>query len=235
MLFSPTAMGIRSFMRLPSAIHFSISPATCQGHAAKAVAAFAGIQRRQPQAPEIICASQFARLQKILNIAILDESGINVNMTRFYARSKGGSRAVDAVPLWKPQNATVLSSIQLNGETAYTTYSGGTTSERFVDYLRNVLIPTLSPDSIVVMDNMRSHHTQAAKDLLEQAGVQYLYLPPYSPDLNHIEKMWSKLKAFLRKAKVRLLEKLPDAVRAVFKTIPSHDCSGWFRFCGYSR
>lgn len=131
-------------------------------------------------------------------LVFLDESGINVNMTRFYARSKGGSRAVDAVPLWKPQNTTVLSSIQLNGETAYTTYSGGTTSERFVDYLRNILIPTLSPDSIVVMDNMRSHHTQAIKDLLEQAGVQYLYLPPYSPDLNPIEKMWSKLKAFLR-------------------------------------
>ena len=116
------------------------------------------------------------------------------------------------------------------------------------------------------MDNMRSHHTQAVKDLLEQAGVQYLYLPPYSPDLNPIEKMWSiarleisttetaylryanprcccrikklvcyKLKAFLRKAKVRLLEKLPDVVRAAFKTISSHDCSGWFRVCGYSR
>ena len=67
-------------------------------------------------------------------LVFLDESGINVNMTGFYARSKGGSRAVDAVPLWKPQNTTVLSSIQLNGETAYTTYSGGTTSEKFVDY-----------------------------------------------------------------------------------------------------
>ena len=92
-------------------------------------------------------------------LVFLDESGININMTRCYARSKGGSRAVDAVPLWKPQNITVLSSIRLNGEAAYTTYSGGTTSERFVDYLRNILIPTLSPDSIVVMDNMRSHHT----------------------------------------------------------------------------
>lgn len=87
-------------------------------------------------------------------------------MTRFYARPKGGSRAVDAVPLWKPQNPTVLSSIRLNGETAYTTYSEGTTSERFIDYLRNVLIPALSSDSIVVMDNMRSHHTRAVKDLL---------------------------------------------------------------------
>lgn len=64
------------------------------------------------------------------------------------------STTQDTIPLWKPQNTTVLSSIHLNGETAYATYSGGTTSERFVDYLRNILIPTLSPDSIVVMDNM---------------------------------------------------------------------------------
>ena len=115
------------------------------------------------------------------------------------------------------------------------THNAREVAENFSVNLRNILIPTLSPDSIVVMDNMRSHHTQAVKDLLEQAGVQYLYLPPYSPDLNPIEKMWSKLKTFLRKAKVRLLEKLPDAVRAAFKTISSHDCSGWFRFCGYSR
>ena len=144
-------------------------------------------------------------------------------------------KAVYAVPLWKPQNTTVLSSIQLNGETAYTTYSGGTTSERFVDYLRNILIPTLSPDSIVVMDNMRSHHTKAVKDLLTQAGVHYLYLPPYSPDLNPIEKMWAKFKAFLRKAKVRQLEKLLNTVNVAFKTICPADCSGRFRFCGHSR
>ena len=70
-------------------------------------------------------------------LVFLDESGININMTRWYARSKGGSRAVDAVPLWKPQNITVLSSIWLNGEADYTTYAGGTTSERFIDYLKN--------------------------------------------------------------------------------------------------
>ena len=104
-------------------------------------------------------------------LVFLDESGININMTRCYARSKGGSRAVDAVPLWKPQNITVLSSIRLNGEADYTTYAGGTTSERFIDYLKNILIPTLSSDSIVIMDNMRSQHTEAVKDLLAQDGV----------------------------------------------------------------
>ncbi|MCI6623603.1 MAG: transposase [Subdoligranulum sp.] len=82
---------------------------------------------------------------------------------------------------------------------------------------------------------MRSHHTEAVKSLLEQARVHYAYLPPYSPDLNPIEKMWSKLKAFLRKKKVRLAQDLPDAVRQAFDTITPQDCAGWFHSCGYSR
>ena len=137
-------------------------------------------------------------------LVFLDESGVNTDMTRRYARAVGGNRSVDSAPLNKPKNTTILSCVRLNGETAYTIYQGGTTSERFTKYLKTVLIPTLEPDSVVVMDNMRSHHTEAVKSLLEQARVHYAYLPPYSPDLNPIEKMWSKLKAFLRKKKVRL-------------------------------
>lgn len=132
------------------------------------------------------------------------------------------------------KNTTILSSVRLNGETAYTIYQGGTTSERFTEYLKTVLIPTLEPDSVVVMDNMRSHHTEAVKSLLAQARVHYAYLPPYSPDLNPIEEMWSKIKAFLRKKKVRLAQDLPDAVRQAFDTITPQDCAGWFHSCGYS-
>lgn len=167
-------------------------------------------------------------------LVFLDESGVNTDMTRRYARAIGGKRSVDSAPLNKPKNTTILSSVRLNGETAYTTHQGGTTSERFTEYLKTVLIPTLEPDSVVVMDNMRSHHTKAVKSLLEQAQVHYTYLPPYSPDLNPIEKMWSKLKAFLRKKKVRLAQDLPGAVRQAFDTITPQDCAGWFRSCGYS-
>ncbi|MBP3311142.1 MAG: IS630 family transposase [Butyricicoccus sp.] len=167
-------------------------------------------------------------------LVFLDESGVNTDMTRRYARAIGGKRSVDSAPLNKPKNTTILSSVRLNGETAYTTYQGGTTSERFTEYLKTVLIPTLEPDSVVVMDNMRSHHTKAVKSLLEQAQVHYVYLPPYSPDLNPIEKMWSKLMAFLRKKKVRLAQDLPGAVRQAFDAITPQDCAGWFRSCGYS-
>ena len=168
-------------------------------------------------------------------LVFLDESGVNTDMTSRYARAVGGNRSVDSAPLNKPKNTTILSCVRLNGETAYTIYQGGTTSERFTKYLKTVLIPTLEPDSVVVMDNMRSHHTEAVKSLLEQARVHYAYLPPYSPDLNPIEKMWSKLKAFLRKKKVRLAQDLPDAVRQAFDTITPQDCAGWFHSCGYSR
>jgi len=120
-------------------------------------------------------------------------------MTRHYARAWKSQRAVDKTQLNTPCNTTVLSSIRLNGECAYTVYPGGTTEERFAEYLKTKLLPTLSEEDIIVMDNMRSHHAKAVKQLLDSSKVTYLYLPPYSPDLNPIEKMWSKLKAFLRK------------------------------------
>ncbi len=88
-----------------------------------------------------------------------------------------------------PQTTTVLSSIRFNGEKAYTTYQGGTTGERFATYLKENLLPTLHSGDIVVMDNMRSHHVETVREVLETAGMTPLYLPPYSHDRNPIEKM----------------------------------------------
>ena len=125
----------------------------------------------------------------INHLVFLDESGVNINMTRHYARAWKNRRAVDKTPLNTPCNTTVLSSIRLNGDCAYTVYPGGTTVERFAEYLKTKLLPTLSEANIIVMDNMRSHHAKAVKQLLDSSKVTYLYLPPYSPDLNPIEKM----------------------------------------------
>ena len=112
-------------------------------------------------------------------------------MTRHYARARKEKRAIDSTPVNTPTNTTILSSVRITGETAYTIYQGGTTAERFAEYLSSTLLPTLSETDIIVMDNMRSHHAKIVKELLDRAGVRYLYLPPYSPDLNPIEKMWS--------------------------------------------
>ena len=85
-----------------------------------------------------------------------------------------------------------------------------------------------------VMDNMKSHHAKAVKNLLVSSGIRYIYLPPYSPDLNPIEKLWSTVKSFLRKFKARTLDALPNAIQCAFQTVSPSDCSGWFHSCGHS-
>ena len=185
------------------------------------------------------CQGKTQKLEKHMSerdinyLVFLDESGVNINMTRHYARAWKNRRAVDKTPFNTPCNTTVPSSIRLNGDCAYTVYQGGTTAERFAEYLKTKLLPTLSEADIIVMDNMRSHHAKAVKQLLDSSKVTYLYLPPYSPDLNPIEKMWSKLKAFLRKEKIRIASELPSAISKGFLTIRPKDCIGWFRSCNY--
>ena len=119
-----------------------------------------------------------------------------------------------------PWTTTVLSSVRLDGEKVFTTYQGGTTGERFVWYLKETLLPTLRPGDIVVMDNMRSHHVKAVREILEAKGMKVLYLPPYSSGLNPIEKMRPKMNAILRKWKIRYLEQFPDAIqRAILAVV----------------
>ena len=162
----------------------------------------------------------------------LDESCINTNYTRQYAHAVHGKRAIDATPINTPAGTTVLSSIRLNGSLVYTTYQGGTTAERFCEYMKEQLIPSLEKDDVVIMDNMRSHHAKIVTKLLDKAGISYMYLPPYSPDLNPIEKMWSKMKSILRKRKIRIASELPEAVKAALGAVSTNDCKGWFRSCG---
>ena len=154
-------------------------------------------------------------------------------MARHYGRGKGGGRVVDRVPLNRPKSMTILSSIRLDGEMAFATFSGGTTADKFLAYLKEVLIPTLRPGDIVVMDNLRTHHIQAVGELLRAAGADVLYLPPYSPDLNPIEKLWSKVKAVLRKLRARSPNALDTAIPVALSCATADDCAGWFRHAGY--
>lgn len=167
------------------------------------------------------------------NLVFLDESAVNIDLQRNYGRSIGKKRVVDRAPVNTPRSLTVLGSIRCDGSTTYTTYPGGTTGDRFVAYLKNVLIPTLRPGSIVVMDNMRSHHVKAVEETLREAKMVPLYLPPYSPDLNPIEMLWSKLKSILRKWRCRDADMLPEAVGKAFSMIKPSDCRNWFAADGY--
>ena len=154
-------------------------------------------------------------------------------MARRYGRRKGGRRVVDHAPLNTPKSTTILSSIRLDGTMVFTAFQGGTTADTFLNYLKEALIPTLRPSDIVVMDNLRTYHVQAIGGLLRDAGAEALYLPAYSPDLNPIEKLWSKMKAILRRLRVRSPDALDAAIRSAFRCVSAHDCLGWFLYAGY--
>ena len=166
------------------------------------------------------------------HLVFLDESGVNTNMTRRYGRSIGKTRVADHVPLNTPTTTTVLSSIRTDGNHIAVTYQGGTTGERFISYLKEHLLTALKPGDVVVMDNLRSHHVREVEEAFAGTGVKYCYLPPYSPDLNPIEKMWSKMKSILRHWKVRETQKLPEAIYAALNLVTESDCLHWFHFCG---
>ena len=147
-------------------------------------------------------------------------------------RSIGKARVADHVPLNTPTTTTVLSSIRTDGSHIAVTYQGGTTGERFVSCLKEHLLIALKPGDVVVMDNLRSHHVREVEEAFAGTGVKYCYLPPYSPDLNPIEKMWSKMKSILRHWKVRETQKLPEAIYAALNLVTESDCLHWFHFCG---
>ena len=128
----------------------------------------------------------------------------------------------------------MISSVRLDGSTACMVIDGATAADVFREYVRHLLRPALRPGDIVVLDNLSAHKDTQAIELIKSAGAEVRFLPPYSPDLNPIEKMWSKVKEFLRSAKARTQEALLDAIAAALKTITAQDANGWFLSCGYN-
>ena len=108
-----------------------------------------------------------------------------------------------------------------------------TDADVFRAYVNHVLVPSLRPGDIVVMDNLASHKVTGVAEAIASVGATAWYLPPYSPDFNPIEKMWSKVKAFLRKAKARTPEALLNAIATALRTVSAADAAGWFQSCGY--
>jgi transposase len=167
-------------------------------------------------------------------LVFVDESGAKTNMTRLRGRALHGVRLLDHAPHGHWCTTTLISSIRLDGTSACLAVDGPTDTDVFREYVRCVLVPSLRPGDIVILDNLAAHSDAETQKLIEATQAQMIFLPPYSPDLNPIEKMWSKVKSFLRKAKARTKEALHDAVAAALKTITSEDAQGWFISCGYT-
>lgn len=150
-------------------------------------------------------------------------------MTRLYARAMGGARIAEAAPQGHWKILTILGAISTRGLIATMTVEAATDREIFLTYLEQVLCPQLRPGDVVVMDNLSSHKVKGVREKIEAAGATLLYLPPYSPDLNPIEKAWAKLKQLLRAAKARTKEALDLAITQSLPLLTDQDAAAWFR------
>lgn len=166
-------------------------------------------------------------------LIFLDESGVTTSMTRLYARCLGGRRIHEATPGSHWKIMTILGAMSTRGMIATMTIEEATDTEIFLAYLEHVLCPQLHSGDVVVMDNLSSHKVEGVRARIEAAGAELLYLPPYSPDLNPIEKAWSKLKLLLRTAKARTGEVLDQAITELLPQITPDNAKAWFRFAGY--
>ena len=166
-------------------------------------------------------------------LVFVDESGAKTNMTRLYGRAVAGQRAIDDTPCGHWCTTTMISSVRLDGSTACMVVDGATNKDVFEAYVRRILLPSLEAGDVVVLDNLSAHKNKAIRDLIESVGAELWYLPPYSPDLNPIEKMWSKVKAILRTLKARTEESLINAIAKALEAITDDDAKGWFESCGY--
>jgi transposase len=166
-------------------------------------------------------------------LVFLDECGVNTGMTRLYGRGPKEERVVDYVPDVRFHQTTILSSVRLEGTTTPFVFEGALNGELFRAYVEQFLVPTLKPGDIVVMDNLSAHKVSGIVETIETAGVKLMFLPPYSPDFNPIELMWSKIKAILRRLKIRAMELLDQAIVTAFDAVIPSDVSGCFSLDGY--
>jgi transposase len=166
-------------------------------------------------------------------LIFLDEFGINLTMTRTYARAPLGERVRVTEPFPHGSNISVLSAMGVQGVCAPMMIEGAINSEVFEAYVQHLLVPCLHPGHIVVLDNVKFHYAPKAIKLIEATGARVLYLPAYSPDFNPIEGCISKLKTALRSLKAHTKRKLTRALANALALVTTEDIQGWFEHCGY--
>ena len=170
----------------------------------------------------------------IHRLVFIDETGASTKMARLYGRSPYGQRCVAALPHGHWKTITFVAGLRATGMIAPMVLDGPMDGLAFEAYVTQVLVPTLKPDDIVVMDNLAAHKRAEIAIAIEAAGARLLYLPPYSPDLNPIEMAFAKLKAHLRQAAARNLADLQVSVANSLSAFSSTHCQGFFRHAQYA-
>lgn len=167
-------------------------------------------------------------------LVFVDESGANTKMTRLYGRAPVGRRLLSRQPHGHYQTSTLIAGVRLRGPCAPWVFEGAMDGEMFLAWVRQGLSPTLQPKDVVILDNLATHKAAGVREAIEAVGARLLYLPPYSPDFNPIENLWSKIKHILRRLSPRTTDELLQAVAIAFAAISTADCHGFFLHAHYA-
>jgi transposase len=163
----------------------------------------------------------------------VDESGVTTDLLRRYGRSPRGLRLRDYAPYGHWQTHTIVAALRLEGLDAPAVFDGPLDNPTFLAYVEQVLVPTLRPGDVVVLDNLAMHKQPEVQAAIERAGARLRFLPPYSPDFNPIELAFAKLKAFLRAARPRSFDQVVDLVAIALQLFTRRECRNFVRHCGY--
>ena len=167
------------------------------------------------------------------SLVFLDETGIATDTARPYGWAEGGGRCVDAVPHGRWRVNTLVTAVSCRGVLAAMLIGGPVNSAWFEAFCGRLLVPQLEPGQLVVLDNLSSHKCPGAAAAVESAWCRLAFLPPYSPDLNPIEKAFSKLKAVARGLRPRCWDSCLAAAKSGLEAITPGDCVSYIESCGY--
>ena len=163
----------------------------------------------------------------------IDETWASTAVARTHGRAPRGQRLRAPVPFGHWKTTTFVGALRRTGMVAPMVLDGPINRDAFEAYVEQILVPDLRPGDVVVMDNLSSHKGPRVRALIQAAGAELLFLPPYSPDFNPIEKAFSKLKALLRKAAKRTVQTLWTAIGRLIDLFTPAECDNYFAACGY--
>ena len=166
-------------------------------------------------------------------LVFIDETWASTNMPRRHGRAPKGQRLRVGVPHGHWKTTTFVAGLRISGMVAPMVLDGPINGVAFQAYVEQFLVPELKPGDIVIMDNLGSHKGAAVRNTIEAVGARLLYLPPYSPDFNPIEKAFAKLKALLRKAAERTVEGLWTKIGEFLPAFTPRECTNYFAAAGY--
>lgn len=222
----------RSPRRRPQPFEHAAFATTSRGHAKK--------KRFRPseQLRHDVEAKRSAFLEEVKSIPtdrliFIDESGCNIAMSPTYGRAPRGQRVIDHKPANWGKNVSIVGAVRADRVLAHQTFDGAVNGPKFIEFVRERLVPRLYPGDVVVLDNLRAHHAPEVRSLVESVGARLLFLPPYSPEFSPIEPCWAFLKNWLRTMKERVPARLKAAIVRGMRRVTTRHLTSWFIHCGY--